>query len=365
MSAYTEIDHGRLFATIVAVFLLSVLSLGDARAQAPQLTYYPALELQFLQDSSKNFFLSQSWVVNSSGKPMTDMVLTQRFPKGFTAELPPDSERVRLKLPEGSSHSLEGNVYTLKLPELRIAEATALLANLSYKGRPGSVEFPGTEVEYTQDGERHKEKGPDLTWDISKYTRYSGTIEDFIKRYALLDLDLPSGQWGFSSAASRSAGKIPTGVVDIESGPGERLRFSVEAGEPGNLRQMMVTRRAYNPARKLTAQHEVRQYVEDLVKTTAEFTLDVDEMVIRQEKLGELDAWVVDTRWHDRVKDRLGSGPSRWYIFLDDDEQFQYVINISAQALGSGAANLESPKPEKEDELMAEMAQVVKGLRIL
>lgn len=365
MSAYTGIERGRFMATIVAVALLLSLAAGESRGQAPKLTYYPALELQFPSDGGKNFFISQSWIVNSSGKPMTDLVLTQRFPKGFTAELPPASELVRLKLPEGTTHSLEKNVYTMKLPELRIAEATALVVTLRYKGRPGSVDFPGTEVSFMQDGEKQTEKGPDLTWDISKYTRYSGSMEDFIKRYADLDLDLPDAQWGFSSAAARAAGRIPTGVVEIESGPGDRLRFSIEGGKPGDLRQMMVMRRNYNPARKLTAQHEVRRYVEDLVKTTSEFMLDVDEMVIGKEKLGELDTWVVNTRWYDRVKDRLGNGPSRWYIFVDDDEKYQYVINISAQALGSGTANLEAPKPEKEEALMAGMAQVLQGLRIL
>ncbi len=354
--------------TALAISAALLLGALPARGQgAPKLAFYPSLNLRFEAGEAKNFFHSWSWVVNTSGALMTDLVLTQRFPEGFSGTRLDMEALASLKRPEGHTDSLEGDVYTLRLPELRIAEATALTVELSYKGRPGPVTFPGVEVEYTQGGERHSEKGPDRSWELSKYTKYSGTIRDFIKRYAGLDLRFPrsTDAWGFNSIATRAEGRFPMGVVEIEEAMGGRLGFSIEAGTPGSFRQLMLSRRRFDPARDLLSNDEVRRYIMNSVKSSADFVLDEDGMSITKRKIGRWEAWVADTRWRDRVKDRLGEGPSRWYIFVDQDSENQYVLNISAQGRGVGAGNMDAPNPEREQELISELEGIVESMRIL
>lgn len=352
-----------------AAILTSLASLAaPASAQdAPRLTFYPSLQVRFVDGEARNYFFSQAGVVNASGASMTNLTLRQRFPEGFTAKLiSPEAQSV-FKRAEGFSESLEGNVYTMKLPELRIAEATALAVELTYQGRPGTVTFPGVEVEYTQDGQQIREKGPDQTWDLSKYTRYSGTLREFIKRYAGLDLVIPDSgdDWGFSTLAARATGRIATGTVEIDAETSGRLRFSIQAGTPGTLRQLMVIRRPYDPARYPGANDEVRRIILDLVQTTADFSLDGDDFSVQKRKLGRWDAWVAQTRWRDRVKDRMGEGPSQWYVFADEKTGGQYIINISAQGRGAGVGKADVPNPAREQELMAQLDRIVSSMRVI
>jgi len=350
----------------LAVSLLNSASSAEEGA-APSLTFYPSLHVKFVDGQAKNYFLSQASVVNVSGSTMTDLTLRHRFPEGFKARLINAEAQAAFKRPEGFSESLEGDAYTVRLPELRIAEATVLAVELPYYGRPGIVSFPGVEVEYTQAGEKRTEKGPDQTWDLSKYTKYAGTLREFIKRYAGLDLNIPSSgdDWGFSNLAARAAGKEVTGAVEIETESSGRTRFSLQAGTPGNLRQMLLIKRSYDPARQLKATDEVRRFVMNMVQAKADFVLDGDSISIQKGKMGRWEAWVAETRWRDRVKERLGEGPSRWYIFADEKNGSEYIINISAQGRGVGLGKADLPNPEREQALMAELEGMVKSLRVL
>ncbi|MFQ5701728.1 MAG: hypothetical protein ACE5HU_07790, partial [Acidobacteriota bacterium] len=143
-----------------------------------------------------------------------------------------------------------------------------------------------------------------------------------------------------------------------------RMRFSIQSGAPGNMRRILVIRRPYKPARKLKAKDEVRRFIMRLVRSSADFTLDADEMTIRQGKVGKYTAWVADTRWYDRVKDRLGEGPARWYVFADEKRGNLYAIEISAQGRGIGPDKIHKPNDKKEMELMEQMARIVTKIRI-
>ncbi len=357
----------RAAAAALALLAPAAAQEGSGDATAPSLTFYPALHLKFVDGQARNYFHSRTTVVNVSGQVMHDLVMKQEFPEGFTPQILDPRQVADLKRPEGFGESLEGGTYTMTLPELRIAEATSLAVALPYRGRPTMVRFPGAEVTYSQGGERKTLRGPDQTWDLGKYTRYSGTMQDFIKRFAGLEMRVPSFEedWGFSSLAHRSAGKVSTGVVEIDEEPGGRLSFSIESGAPGSLRQMMVRRRPRNPAREPKAKDEVRRFVLDLVQASADFTLDSDAISIAQRKVGRFDAWVADTRWRDRIKDRLGEGPSRWYVFVDDKSSTQYIINVAAQGRGAGPGKADAPNPAREEELMSTLETMVSSLRLL
>jgi len=357
---------------LVAAGLVSAVaasgSVPDAReaVAAPRLTFYPSLQLRFEAGERANHFLSYASIVNSSGKPMSDLVFHEKFPKQFKPRLIESGREAGLLRPEGFSQSLEKNEYTLKVPELRIAETIVLAVHLDYKGRPGEITFPGIEVEYVQDGTKATDQGPDQTWDVSKATKYSGTMKEFVKRYAGMDMDIPTEEsWGFSNLVHRTTGRVATGPVDIQEERGGRLHFSIEAGVPGDLKQMMVLRRPLRPERFPKAGDEVRRRILDIVQSSADFTLDADEMETEKRKVGRYEAWVADTIWIDKVKDRFGEGPSRWYLIANEDNGNEYIINISAQGRGVGPGKADVPNPSRESELMSELERIVASLRII
>ena len=351
-----------------AAALLQAVSGAHARqSEAPKLTFYPSLHLRFSGGAARNYFLSRAGVVNTSGAPMTNLTLKQRFPQGFQPRVIPAEQQIYFKRTEGFSEALDGSVYTMKLSQLRLAEDTTLAVQLDYSGRPGQVTFPGVEVEYTQDGVTRTEKGPDQTWDLSRYTKYSGTLREYIKRYAGMELAVGEGadDWGFTSVAAMAAGRPNlTGAVEIYEDQSGRTRFSLAAGAPGNLRQILVTKRKYDPARFPKAGDEVRRMIMDSVQSTSDFSLDADNAEITKGKLGRWDAWILDTRWRDKVKDRLGEGPSRWYLFADDKSATQFLISIQAQGRGGGPGKADVPAPDREAALMSELQKVVSTLRL-
>ncbi|HZI94979.1 MAG TPA: hypothetical protein VFE84_12100 [Patescibacteria group bacterium] len=352
-------------ALLMLCFVASLARAGDG--DVTKLTFYPSLQLRFVDGQPHNYFFSQAQVVNVSGIPMTGLVLRQKFPEGMTAKLLSADAQSVFKRPPEFTESLDNNVYTAKLPELRVAEAISLAVELTYGGRPGATTFPGIEVEYSQAGQQGKQVGPDQTWDLSKYTKYSGTLREFIKRYAGVDLSIPNDEedWGFTNLVARAAGKPSTGPVEIETDTAGRLKFSLQAGAPGSLRQLMLLRRPLDPARQPKATDEVRRFVLDQVQATADFTLDADNISIQKQKVGRLDAWVAQTTWRDRVKDRMGEGPSRWYVFPDEKGANLYVVNISAQGRGAGPGKADAPNPGRDQELMTQLEGIVKSLRLM
>lgn len=360
-------DRRRVLAGTIACLLLS-WGMADARQEPQrQLNFYPSLQLKFVSGQAHNYFLSRTGIVNMSGKVMRNLTLQQTFPdKLHPRVINEDQADLLIGRPKGFTESIDGNTYTVHVPELRVAEATALVVVLTYKGRPADVTFKGAKVTFTLDAETHEETGPDQTWDLSKYTKYSGTLREFIKRYAKLDMMIPAAEgWGFTDLASRMNGRFPTGPVEITTTRSGRMRFSIQAGTPGTLSRILVIKRPYNPAQELKAKDEVRRLIMGMVRSSADFTLDADEMSIRKDKIGKFNGWVAETRWYDRVKDRLGEGPSRWYVFLDKKAVNQYIIALSAQGRGIGPEKIDTPNDEKEQELMSRMAQIITKIRIL
>ena len=364
----------RSFA-LALVCLLAMAAAFTASARAatppeggsgPALSFYPSLQLKFEEGQTGNYFVARIGVVNMSGAPMTDLVLRQTFPKKFLPALLGNRHHDTASRPQGFEERLEGETMVVRIPELRVAEATALTAILNYEGRPTTVTFPGIDAEFTVNGGRGSAKGPDQTWDLSRYTKYSGSLQEYIRRYAAIEMKIPEkGSWGFTDLAARMSGRVPTGPIEIESSSTGRMLFSIQAGLPGDMRHLLVVRRPLNPNQVLKANDEVRRFVLGMVGAQADFTIDGDEMSVRKEKVGRFDAWVADTRWFDRVKDRLGEGPARWYILPDEKAQTQWIVTIIAQGRGEGPGKADVPNEQKEKELMAELESMVGSMRIL
>ena len=69
-------------------------------------------------------------------------------------------------------------------------------------------------------------------------------------------------------------------------------------------------------------------------------------------------------RWVDQTRARLGSGPFRFYVMNDPSEDRDLFIYVDAQGRGVGPEASETPAPEKEEELMRSLIELVESLRL-
>lgn len=339
-----------------------------ARAQgAPGLNVYPSFHVKFMH-AGKTYLLASTVIVNVSESTMRDLTLVQQYPDEVAPEQAGAGIHEYFTRPEGSSDSVEGRTYTMKTPLLRRGEITSAVVTLRFKGRPSSATIPPAHITFAAAGKMLEESGPPLTLDLTKYTKYSGKLMDFIKRYAGIIISIPRDDgpdWGFSSFASRVRGKTPLGMVEIE-GDAEEGRFSLVRGAPGETRVMLVSWKPESTARPAESKSEALEVVRRQIMPSADFNMDDQGTVeILKGKLGRNQAWVVSGRWKDKVVDRLGEGPVRWYVYNDSSRARQYVVMIAAQGRGAGPEKSSTPAGEQEAALMKELESILESFRPL
>jgi hypothetical protein len=356
---------------ILPLMLVAGLSFSSALpqgapSQAPAVTIYPSFHVKFAREGG-NYLLASTVILNVSGYTVRDLTLTQSFPDELIPSPAPEATHEYFRRPDGYEESIEGQTYRMHVPLLRRRELTTSFVLLRYDGRPSKATVPAATVEYTVAGESEKrtQDGPFLDLDVRKYTRYSGSLSDFIKRYARMQLPIPEdgeADWGFSSFATRVRAKTPVGIVEIEGGADEG-KFSLLSGAPGDAREMLVSWKPTKEARPAETEEQVRQLIKRQMFAGADFAMDLENASLEKKKLARGQAWVLDTRWTDGVADRLGGGPIRWYVYDDPEKKSRHVIMIRAQGRGAGPGKADVPNPEREAALMGELEKIVGRFR--
>ena len=346
---------------------MALVGAGQAAAQggAPAgLNIYPSFHLKF-ENKGRNYLLASTVIVNVSDMTVRNLTVSQKYPDGLVPEAAPESIHEYFARPEGFRDSIDGQTYTMSTPILRKGEITSAVVVLRYDGRPSDVDIPPAHADYTAAGKNYSEDGPPLKLQLGKYSKYSGNLSDFIKRYAGIFMTFPtlSGpDWGFSSFASRVRAKTPIGMVEID-GNADEGRFSIVRGAPGETRFMLVSWKPQSRAKPATTEAEVRQIVDRQIFASSDFVIDSKDAKIEKTRVGRNDAWTLTSRWKDRIVDRLGEGPVKWYVIDDHSNSRQYVIMIAAQGRGAGPEKSATPAPDKEAELMKELEKIVSTFR--
>lgn len=350
--------------------LLAAVSPGpaqDAGPEGPSLTVYPAFYLKFGGGGSKNYLLGNVALVNVSGHDLRQVTLRQEFPPQLRPSAPAEGSHEFQLRPEGFEEHVEGAAYVLTVPVLRRREILQGFVALAYDGRPSEAVLPAAEVAYSQAGEPRTARGPTLRLELSKYTKYSGTLADFLKRFAGIQVRIPEGagfDWGFSSLASRARARTPTGIVEVEGDAAEG-RFSLLSGPPGETREVLVSWRPAAKAKPADTPEQVRKLVGDQVAAAADFAFDLEGATIERGPISRAEGWILATRWKDRVAGRLGEGPAQWYVYTDPEKRAQYLILLRAQGRGAGPGKSDVPNPDKEAALMADLETFAKTFRPL
>ena len=352
----------------ISFLLLAVLGGGvahsqDTSSEGPSLAVYPSYLLKF--NGSHNYLLAALSVVNVSGHEMTNVTVTQSFPGDFVPAPAPDGIHDYFVRVAGFEEKIEGQGYRMFVPTLHRRELTTGFIVLSYHGRPTQASIPPAEVNYSSGGEPHKEFGPPQKLDLTKYSKYSGSLNEFLKRFAAIQIRIPetgATDWGFSALASRMKAKNPLGVIEID-GDAAKGRFSLQSGGPGEMQELMISWKPLSEAKPASTPEEVKKLLEDQVVAAADFTFDAAAVAAEKQSFARGDAWALSTRWKDRVAARLGEGPMKWYVYPDSQKGTQYIILLRAQGRGAGPGKAEIANPEKEASLIGQLEEIVKSFR--
>lgn len=347
---------------------LGLLPAQEPGSEGPALNIYPSFHLRFALEG-RNYLVASLVVLNVSGVEVRNLTIVQTFPDNLVASAAPEWVHEYTTHAEGYAETLEGNTFTMKVPVLRKREVLNGFVLLGYKGRPNEASIPPATAEYTALNTPRTQSGPPVLIEIGKYTKYSGSLADFLKRFAGLQMRFPEAgafDWGFTALASRARAKTPIGMVEIE-GDATEGRFSLGSGAPGDLQEMIVSWRPAASAKPTGTPEEMRRILHDQVHAAVDFTFaaEGEGATIEKERLARGEAWTLSTRWKDRVPGRLGEGPMRWWVYLDPEKKTQYVFMVRAQGRGAGAGKSDVPNPEKEAALMKDLEGIVRSFRPL
>lgn len=354
-----------ILLVVALCFLSTTASLGSG-----DFVVWPAYNVMFDDDTNKIYFLAGLYAQSISTSDLRDVTLRVVPPEGFTIALPPAEIHQAMRRAEGFSEEIVEGSYTMKQRFLGGLQATTMFFELRFKGRPTTVEFPGVEIEYSVGGEVKRFQAVSETHDLMQYGRFSGKITDYIRRYAGFTLNLnPKKQvpleWAFTAPDFRATGSNPMGIIEIEGTPESAGSLRLQAGFPGDFREILVRwvpkkRGRKNPVTRENASKEL----EKTIQVLGDFSVDADSLEWSEEKLARLTAVVVNGRWVDNKQARLGSGPFRMYLLNDPRSQRDLVIYYGAQARGVGPENAEKPAPDEEAALMEELQGFIATLRL-
>lgn len=353
-----------LFLLLAAV--APVAAAQDSSGAANAISVYPSFHVKFGNDGG-NYLLSSIVILNVSGYSITDIHLTQTYPGQFEPEAAPEGIHEYVDRATGFSDSIDGATYEMHIPILRRRELTAGFVLLRYDGRPSEAQIPAAKVEYKVTGNPQTQDGPPLTLDLKKYTKYSGSLSDFLKRYAGLIMKIPvaSGpDWGFTGLADRVKAKTPFGLVEID-GDSSKGRFSLGRGVPGESQEILCTWVPLDEAKPAETEAQAKEIINRQTFASVDFETDLSAATIENLKFARGKAWRLSSTWKDKVQDRLGGGPILWYVYNDSGKKVQYVFMLRVQGRGAGPDKAGTPAPEKEGALMKELEEILASLRVL
>ena len=348
----------------LGLLLACVASLAVANQN---LVVWSAYNVKFQAKPRKVYFLASIYVLNPSYKEMRELTLTAKAPEGFSIELPPSELQEAYRRPDDFRESLEGDTYEMYQKFLGAGQATTLFYVLRFDGRPEVVDFPGLKIEYRSGEEEFTFEVPSELQDMKKYGLFAGDLDDYIKRYAGMTFKLPEeAEFSFSARDSRATATNPHGVIDVDGSPEGEGYFRIQAGFPGDFREMLVRWEPKKRGRKdpVTEEYALEQ-LEALIQWVGDFDIDPESLTYSDVKLARLPTVLIEGQWVDNKKARLGAGPFRLYVLNDPKTGPRDVfVYLGAQGRGVGPDAADQPQPEKDAELILELVGYAETLKL-
>jgi hypothetical protein len=347
---------------------------GPATAQtAPLFSVYPSYGAKFDIGSEKFSLVTSVVVYNISGQPFTQVSFKQTYPDGVSVKETYQREvGTEATGEQSSARKVEGNIFSASTPTFKNRQYVVLFNELQLARRLNEITFPGIEINYTDgEGKPQTARMQDNIYDLFKYSNVVGGLERFLKKYNQITFDFAKAtpnrkEWEFAPVAASAAGRFPTGIIGTVEGENQyNGHFRIRSGPPGDNIQMVVVYRGINKTDKVADREALTKRLREYLRWCGEFEVAQDGVEIQQTEWKKYkDAWVVNGRWSDTIKNRLGEGPLTARVFFSPREDVEYyVLGLAhGRAIGPDSVN---PNPDKEKTLAAEMNTLIESFRSL
>ena len=356
-------------AAFVAAAFLCVAS-RPAMSDGLLFSVYPSYGAKFDIGTGKFSLVTNMVVYNISGQTFSDVTFKQTYPDGVSVKETYQREiGTEATGEQSSTRKVEGNAFFASMPVFKNRMYAVIPTELVLARRLNEITFPGVEISYADAaGQRQTAKMPDNTYDLFIYSNVVGGLERFLNKYNNITFNFAKAvpnrkEWEFAPVAASAQGRFPTGIIGTSGENQYSGHFRLRSGPPGDNIQIVVI---YRPAQK----NERLEDKEALLKKLREYLRWCGEFDVSQEGLqvnrGEwkkyAEAWSIEGRWVDTIKNRLGEGPLKAKIFWGGREDVEYYVLALAhgRALGTDSAN---PNPEKEAQLSAEIDQILDSFK--
>jgi hypothetical protein len=364
----------RALSLLVALLALLVCDAGDrpvAQEEAPAapaadaFVVYTQYNPTFVPGESRLHFTVTAYVQNSSNIDFKNLTFRRPVPEGFTIEAAPEEFQKLVRRPAEFWQKVEGNTYSMFLPELWGGRGTSIFYRLRFSGRPQEVLMPGLTIDFTADGQARSTTSPDDLINLKIYSNFSGTLRDFLKRNAEISLDagLKGDPWRLAAIDSKALGQNPAGITGV-SGDLNRGHFRLQAGLPGNYRDLLVVWWPATKDKRVRDEEMFRRRLKEYVTWVGLKQVVEDSVRITPERaFKNFKGWHAQGIWRDDVPERLGEGPFGAALFFSPVRDAEFFLFWWAQGRGMGPGLSTTPQPEKDAVLLRELEAIVESFR--
>ncbi len=345
---------------------------APAAAEGPPLfSAYPSYSAKFDIGNEKFSLVSSVVVYNISGQTFTDVTFKQTYPEGVTVkETYQRDVGTEATGEQSSARKVEGNVFYAAMATFKTRQYAVIFNELVLARRLTQITFPGVEISYTDpQGQHQTTKLQDSTYDLFIYSNVVGGFERFLRKYNNIDFDFAKAvpdrkEWEFAPVAASAQGRFPTGIIGTFPGEDQyNGHFRIRSGPPGNTVQVVVVYKATDKKDRVADRDALMKQLRDYLRWCGEFEVIPDGLQVSQGQWRKYkDAWIVEGRWRDTIKSRLGEGTLKARVFWSPHEGVEYDILVlgHGRALGPDSVN---PAPEKETKLAGEIDRLLDSFK--
>jgi hypothetical protein len=358
-----------IICVAVAAAVLCLLPAAPFAAEdGPLFSSYPAYRAKFDIDSEKFSLITSMVIYNISGKTFTDVIFKQVYPDGVTVKETYRRDVFGAAMGEQSSErKVEANTFYARIASYRTRQFVVLFNELDVARRLKQITFPGVEITYTDpEGNRQTTTLPSSSYDLFIYANVVGGLQRFLRKYNNIDLDFKKAlpdrvEWEFVPIAASAQGRLSTGIIGTFPGKDQYDGyFRVNSGAPGNNIQLLVVYHSAGKEDRIATREALMKEMNKYLRWCGEFEFVEDGLEVTQGKWKKYkDAWSLEGRWRDTVKDRLGEGPMIAKVFYGKHEDVEYHILGLGQGRGLGPEASTTPQPEKDAALLNELKALV------
>jgi len=353
--------------------ILAALSPTPVPAQtAPLFSVYPSYSAKFDLGSGKFSLITSVVVYNISGQTVTNVTFKQTYPEGVTVKQTYQRELGTAETGEQeAARKVEGNVFFARTDNFRNRQYVVIFNELELARRLNEITFPGVEISYTDpEGKPQTTTLQNSTYDLFVYSNVVGGLARFLNKYNHINFDFAKmvpdrTEWEFAPIAAGATGRLPTGMIGTS--PGENQyngHFRIRNGAPGNNIQLLVVYKQTDKKQIIVDEKTLLARVGEYLRWCGEFDIVTDGLKVERGKWGRYkDAWSIDGRWVDTIKDRLGEGVLTTKVFYGPHEDVEYFVLGLAHGRGFGPEGSVTPNPEKEAQLAGELERLIGTLK--